>query len=350
MIDMREKLSEGKEAPDFNFDTPWTQNQRFHDYLADGKTILIFLRYMGCPICQMRISSLRNDWTRFKAKGVNVLLVLQSTPENITSVVSKADIPFTIVCDPEEKIFGQYKVTGGNLFQYAAPSVLSKVMEAKKAGIEHGPNEGNERQLPAVFLINEEKQIRHAYYGKNVGDSPDNEELLQLVDRVFSAALINDEMAVEYKEIDSSQIKLVEPLFYELMKFQKSQAIWMKKGFDLMNFEKRIINELGTFKESRIILVTDDEMPIGFAYTSLDMDNSGKLKLFYLKDVYRGRGIGSRLCEDALCWLKSKHAEKIIVFASNGNTRAFKFYENKGFKFQRNVWFGAVKKYEYMGN
>jgi len=175
---MKETITQGMTAPDHTFNTPWKQGISLSGLAKERRTYLIFLRYMGCPLCQMKISRLKNDWERFNGADLNVVVVLQSEPENITSMVSEDEIPFHIACDPDETFFHLYGVTPGSIFRYATPSVIKKAMQAKKMGFSHGKSEGKEMQLPAVFLIDRDMKVKYAYYGKNVGDVPENDELL----------------------------------------------------------------------------------------------------------------------------------------------------------------------------
>jgi len=176
---MKETITTGMTAPDRTFNTPWKQGLRLSDLAKERRTYLIFLRYMGCPLCQMKISRLKEEWKRFSNADLNVVVVLQSEPENITSLVSEEEIPFHIACDPDESFFQLYGVMPGSIFRYATPSVIKKAMEAKKTGFAHGKSEGKEMQLPAVFLIGQDMMVQYAYYGKNVGDVPENDELLK---------------------------------------------------------------------------------------------------------------------------------------------------------------------------
>jgi peroxiredoxin len=175
---MKETIAVGMTAPDFTFHTPWKQNVHLSDVAKQRRTYLIFLRYMGCPLCQMKISELKKDWERFDDADLNMVVVLQSEPENITALTSEDEIPFLIACDPDETLFRLYGVTPGSIFRYATPSVIKKAMQAKKMGFAHGKSEGKELQLPAVFLIGKDMKVQYAYYGKNVGDVPENDELL----------------------------------------------------------------------------------------------------------------------------------------------------------------------------
>jgi peroxiredoxin len=187
---MREKIATGSKSPDFKFNSPWKKSLRFYDFLKSGKTILIFLRYMGCPICQMRISEIRRDWDGFKKRKLNVLVVLQSEAENVISVkgsdkpLKEKDVPFTLVLDPREEIFRLYGVFPGSIFRYITPGTIKKAMQSKKLGFKHGASEGKELQLPAVFIVDDKKVVKYAYYGKSVSDVPGNEELFEIAERL----------------------------------------------------------------------------------------------------------------------------------------------------------------------
>ncbi len=178
---MKNRFAEGTISPNFSFDSPWRKSLRFYDFVNKGKAILIFLRYIGCPLCQLKISEIVREWSSFEDKDVRVLVALQSEPESIKKLNDEKDIPFTVVCDPLEEIFGLYKVTPGSLFRYITPGVIKKAMQARKHGFKHGDNEGSELQLPAVFIVDTDKKIKYAYYGKNVADVPGNKVLLDLV-------------------------------------------------------------------------------------------------------------------------------------------------------------------------
>lgn len=187
---MREKIIPGVKAPDFEFNSPWKKSLKFYDFLGKEKTILMFLRYMGCPICQMKISEIRVNWDEFKKRKLNVLVVLQSEAENVISVkgtekaLNEKDLPFTVVLDPTEEIFKLYGVLPGSISRYITPGTIKKAMQSKKLGFKHGVSEGKELQLPAVFIVDGKKKIRYAYYGKSVSDVPGNNELFDIAEKL----------------------------------------------------------------------------------------------------------------------------------------------------------------------
>jgi peroxiredoxin len=180
---MSQRLAAGTIAPDFVFDTPWKKGQKLSGFTKKGTTVLMFLRYMGCPICQMKIAELKRQFPLFKERGVSLLVVLQSTPENITPMISEKEMPFVIVCDPQERLFTLYGVKPGSIFGYVTPTTIVRAIRAVGKGFKHGKYEGNEKQLPATFIIDKNGTVAYAHYGKNVADVPKTEKLLAKIGR-----------------------------------------------------------------------------------------------------------------------------------------------------------------------
>jgi len=180
---MSQRVTAGSIAPEFVFDTPWKKKQKLSDFTKKGTTVLIFLRYIGCPICQMKIAELKREFPRFRERSLSLLVVLQSTPENITPMVSQKDMPFEIGCDPQERLFTLYGVKPGSTLDYITPTTIVRAATAVAKGFRHGTYEGNEKQLPATFIIDRSGKVRYAHYGKNVADVPKTGRLLDEIDR-----------------------------------------------------------------------------------------------------------------------------------------------------------------------
>jgi len=175
---MEHKLKPGMNAPNFNYTTISQQSLDFYKTTGSKRSVIFFLRYIGCPVCHMKIRDILSDHEKFNVAGLQVYVVLQSTPTAVKDGLAGVKMPFTIVCDPEEKVLEHYGVAPGNLFGYLTPSVIIKAMKASHAGFKHGKKEGKEMQLPAVFIINADGKIVCAHYGKNIGDVPDNQVIL----------------------------------------------------------------------------------------------------------------------------------------------------------------------------
>ncbi len=106
-------LKLGDKAPDFLFDTPWSSSQDFYESTQDQDAVFVFLRYHGCPVCQMEMANLKGEIELFNEKRARVFVFLQSAIETLKPLLKKEDWPFEIVCDPKGTIFGQYAVDPG---------------------------------------------------------------------------------------------------------------------------------------------------------------------------------------------------------------------------------------------
>lgn len=165
-------LKPGDNAPNFRFNTPWTSSQDFYKTIQYQDSVLVFLRYHGCPVCQMEIANLKRDIELFNEKKASVYVFLQSSKATLTSLLKKEDWPFKIVCDPAGEIFKFYAVEPGGIVKYLHPAGLINSIKALCRGFFHKKFEGKETQLPAAFIVNSDKIITFSYYGKNISDVP----------------------------------------------------------------------------------------------------------------------------------------------------------------------------------
>ncbi len=178
---MQIKLKTGDNAPDFNFVTPWQTGLEFYKAAGENPSVLIFLRYQGCPVCQMEMASLKHEIDLFAQKDAGVFVFLQSSPEVVASAANKEDWPFTIVSDPSGDIFRLYSVMPGGILKYLHPAGLMAAIKATFKGHKHGKFEGMETQLPAAFIVGTDKTIIYAYYGKNISDVPSPKTLSDII-------------------------------------------------------------------------------------------------------------------------------------------------------------------------
>jgi peroxiredoxin len=165
------KLAIGDKAPDFRFRTPWDEETNFYDAVGNKPAVLIFLRYYGCPVCRMEMTRIKQEIDLSRQKQGRVFVVLQSTPQTLASLINKEYWPFTIICDPQGKVFQLYGAESG-IIKYLHPAGLIAAITAIRRGFRHGKFEGKETQLPAAFAMNADKIIKYAHYGENISDIP----------------------------------------------------------------------------------------------------------------------------------------------------------------------------------
>ena len=175
---MNSKLAMGDKAPDFRFKTPWDDEVNFYSTVGDNPAVLIFLRYYGCPVCQMEMAKIKQEIDLVRKKGGRAFVVLQSAPETLASLTSKEDWPFTVISDPQGKVFKLYGVEAGGIIKYLHPAGLIAAIKAVRKGFRHGKFEGKETQLPAAFALDAQKVIKYVHYGENISDIPPLERIL----------------------------------------------------------------------------------------------------------------------------------------------------------------------------
>lgn len=178
------KVSVGQKLPDFPFDTPFETGRTLAETAkrTAGKTALVFLRYYGCTLCKYDIHQFAVRHDRIAAAGGQMLVVLQSDPKKLAEQLKPGDLPFDIVCDPTQGLYKEFDIAPAeSQIKMADAATVGKVAKATLAGFKHGEYEGNELQLPAVFVVDPERNVTYAHYGKSVSDVPTPEELAELL-------------------------------------------------------------------------------------------------------------------------------------------------------------------------
>ncbi|WP_088066949.1 GNAT family N-acetyltransferase [Gottfriedia luciferensis] len=158
-------------------------------------------------------------------------------------------------------------------------------------------------------------------------------------------------MNLTYEVIDEDQIEMCRDLCNELMTFQKSKAHIKPELFDSMNFDTRMIPSIKNALHNYIFVVRDEDKIVGYVYSNISPKEAysndfatffdlssvhkkyvGCLSQFYIRDGYRKYGVGSKLFNLSMKWLKQfEDVEDYFIFVSNGNEDALNFYKQKGF-------------------
>lgn len=167
---------------------------------------------------------------------------------------------------------------------------------------------------------------------------------------------------IKYEIITNDEVEYCRDLCNELMVFQKSKAQIKPELFDSMNFDTRMVPSMKSAIHNYIVVVKDDDKVVGYVYSnispketyannfatffdlsSISRDNVGCLSQFYIKEEYRGKGIGSVLFDMSMKWLKQfDEIEDYFIFVSNGNDEALEFYQQKGFVVSHKILDGFI--------
>ena len=177
MMDSRMKI--GDKAPDFNYETAWERGKEFYKSAGKKSAVLVFLRYLGCPICHVDMVNLKREIGHIKKKGAALFVIIQSSPATVASITKKEDWPFIIICDPKGALFQLYHVEPGGILKYMHPAGLIAAIRATFQGYRHGKFEGKETQLPAVFVVGGNRVLKYVHYGRHIADVPSPETFMK---------------------------------------------------------------------------------------------------------------------------------------------------------------------------
>jgi thioredoxin-dependent peroxiredoxin len=166
------KAKEHQLAIDFEVTDIYGKEIKLSDF--KGKKIhLGFFRNVNCPFCNLRVHQLSKFSHEFEKKGLKIIYFFESKPEVLRrSTFHQGVSPIPLTGDPQRKVYTLYGVKPSMMKMMS--TILAKgTMGDMKAG--KGLNlpqdkDATQSLIPADFLIDEQFNIRTAYYGKNLND------------------------------------------------------------------------------------------------------------------------------------------------------------------------------------
>jgi thioredoxin-dependent peroxiredoxin len=165
-------LLTGQIAPTFQtqdvFEKPVTVGKAQH------WTLLSFLRNGACAICNLRIHELISKYPELQELGLEVIAVFESPVDSIRTNVTKQNVPFTLLSDPEAKLYDLYQVETSQekvALTMQMPETQVVIAQAASIGYPLTPEENsNFYRIPADFLIDPEGNLRIAHYANHLTD------------------------------------------------------------------------------------------------------------------------------------------------------------------------------------
>jgi peroxiredoxin len=141
------------------------------DRLGGQCYMLSFFRFASCPFCNLRVHELVERFGELAGR-CSIVAVFDSPLENLQRHAGRHRAPFPILADEANVYYRAFaierSVTGllkAALLRF--PAVLEGIL---LRGYLPTSFQGNLATLPADFLVDGKGVIRHAYYGKDIGD------------------------------------------------------------------------------------------------------------------------------------------------------------------------------------
>lgn len=136
--------------------------------------------------------------------------------------------------------------------------------------------------------------------------------------------------------VESGGIELlprVEALWYELKQHHRT----IDPGFPDLSTPSFEMRKSGLKEKAKELLVDcvvrkSDRLEIGYCFSIIDRSVVGEIESLYVREPFRGQGIGNDLVMRALLWMDQKCATAKRVSVLSGNREAIKFYEQFGFR------------------
>lgn len=145
----------------------------------------------------------------------------------------------------------------------------------------------------------------------------------------------NTEQREQYCIISGGEELLprLEPLWLELKEFHISEfPIWSESLLN-GNFSDRVKGLQETTENGAILveLVLSEEKEVAFCISTINQEGAGELASLYVTPPFRKQGLGRRLVESSLQWLREHQAKPITVDVMAGNSAALRLYRHFGF-------------------
>lgn len=83
---------------------------------------------------------------------------------------------------------------------------------------------------------------------------------------------------------------------------------------------------------SQYVIAEAEEGRVGCVFLSADGAQAGRVRLFYLEDAYRGRGIGRRLLKHVVAAAEAAKLSTVRVSTFDRHPEACRLYERYGFR------------------
>lgn len=154
---MRSSSKINQIAPKFKVMDVFGRKINLADY-TEGYSLLVFLRYSGCPWCNLAIHRLSLEYKRLKKDKCQIIAFVQSDKENIIKHIFDRHEPkpqFPIIADHQMKIYEKYGVDLSIVGTLGAITAIPEwVLSVRKLGFKQTKIDGNLFLVPAWFLIN----------------------------------------------------------------------------------------------------------------------------------------------------------------------------------------------------
>lgn len=161
------RLKVGDKVPDF-----WTRDINGNE--VDSReikhnTLVVFLRYAGCPFCNLAIYRLTHEYKLLKKENCEVIAFVQSTEENIeANIIQQQDTtpPFSVVSDQQQDIYRLFGVrpNAAKAAKFTAKNATHWIDAVFNKKFKQTSFDGQAFMVPAYFMVDKRGTIQLVNY------------------------------------------------------------------------------------------------------------------------------------------------------------------------------------------
>ena len=182
MITLQTLAQEKQKAVDFSATTIEGKLFKLSD-LKGRKIFLSFFRNGACALCNLRVHEISLQQKAFDKAGIEVIAVFESSVEDMKPFVGKQKLGFTLLSDPEGKLYTLYGIKNSPELVNAvmtSGSAANRIAQADAAGFKLTKQEGsNFFRIPAEVLIDENFNIVKIHHCEQLTDHLPLDEVLK---------------------------------------------------------------------------------------------------------------------------------------------------------------------------
>lgn len=144
-----------------------------------GPVLVVFWGALSSAATLDNLARLTAIWPRVDVEAGGLVAVTRSPLEAARDFVPRHHVLFPVIVDSTGDIAARWAVGEARGLQAALlraqPTVVRRAVSVLRNG--QPLPEANEGQLPAAFVVGRDGDVRHAWYGRSVGDRIDAEGL-----------------------------------------------------------------------------------------------------------------------------------------------------------------------------
>ena len=138
---------------------------------------------------------------------------------------------------------------------------------------------------------------------------------------------------IEFTSGSTELLDRISPLWEKIKAHHVRKSLHFSEEMNSKSFTARKKDLILKAKYLRVDIAIDSitKKDVGYCISTIDSNNRGEIDSLFIEEPFRKQGIGKKLTEMALTWLKSNNATDSSIFVAFGNEEVLDFYKSFGF-------------------